>query len=86
MAHNNTGILSGLVDYLQDVLEWMPGTNIYPALYAYGIFPGTPVIVGRETDGDDNKIRIDKRCNTLRQSLELMYGIVFGLFFLYICG
>ena len=40
IAHNDTGILnmSGLVDYLQDILSWMPGTRIYPALYTDGIF------------------------------------------------
>ena len=87
MAHNNTYILNmlGLVDYFQDVLEWVPGTNIYPALYADGIFPRTAVIVGREIDEDDNQVRIDTRCNTLHQSLELMYGAFFCLFFLLKC-
>ena len=76
LAHNDTGILnmSGLVDYLQDVLEWIPGTNLYPALYADGIFPRTPVVVGRDMDEDDRQIRIDRRCNSLRQSIKLMYG------------
>ena len=43
--------MSGLVDYLQDILEWMPGTNLYLALYADGIFPRMPVVVGRDTNG-----------------------------------
>ena len=68
MVHNNTWILnmSGLVDYLQDIFEWMPGTNLYLALYADGIFPRTPVVVGRDTDGDDRQMRIDRRCNSVR--------------------
>jgi hypothetical protein len=80
IAHNDTGILniSGLVDYLQDILSWIPGTRIYPALYADGIFPRTPVIVGREVNGDDNQMKIVRRCNTLRQSIELCYGAIFN--------
>ena len=68
MAHNDLGILnlSGLVNYLQEILEWMPGTNMYPALYADGIFTRAPVIVGRELNADDVQRCVDVRCNTLR--------------------
>lgn len=80
MAHNDSGILnlSGLVNYLREILEWMPGTNMYPALYADGSFTRTPVIVGKETNGDDVQRCVDVRCNTLHQLVDLAYGEFFN--------
>ena len=85
MSYNETGILnlSGLVNYLQEILTWMPGTEIYPALYTNAIFPWTLVVVGREADGDNRQQKIDKRSNSGRQSIELGY-VFFNLLKLFV--
>ena len=57
---------------------------MYPALYADDIFPGTPVIVSKDANGDTVQIKVDRRSNSLQQLIELKYGSFFNLHMLYI--
>ena len=44
------------------------------------------MVISRDTNGDEGQVVIDKRCNSLRQSIELMYGNFFRLFNLFKSG
>ena len=87
IRHNDKGTvnISGIVDQLMDNLQHMDGTNVYPAVWGDDIFELTPVLLRRlkPKDGldiNDFQKNMDKRLSSLRQSIELGYGLVFKLF------
>lgn len=86
MSHNNIGILnmSGLVDHLQTILHWILGTDLYPTMLGDSIFVPNPVLTRRvgAPEGTLQDI-IDRRMKSMRQPVELCYGIFFNLFQLF---
>ena len=85
ISHNDIGIMnmSGLAQYLQQTLDFVPGTDMFPTLFGDGIFIPSPVVTNRILDSDLRQEIMDKRMNSIRQSVELMYGLFFGIFHLF---
>ena len=85
ISHNDIGIMnmSGLEQYLQETLDFIPGTTMFPTVFGDAIFVPSPVITNRILNSDLRQEIIDKRMNSIRQSVELMYGLFFGIFHLF---
>ena len=85
MSHNDIGIMnmSGLEQYLQETLNFIPGSTMFPTLFGDAIFVPSPVITNRILNSDLTQEIIDKRMNSIRQSVELTYGLFFGIFHLF---
>ena len=75
--------MSGLEQYLQETLDFIPGTTMFPTVFGDVIFVLSPVITNRILNSDLRQEIMDKRMNSIRQSVELMYGLFFGIFHLF---
>ena len=82
ISHNDVGVMnmSGLEDHLQEILDFIPGTTSYPTLFGDAIFVPSPVVTNRIQNSTQEQTIIDRRMNSIRQSVELTYGLFFGLF------
>ena len=83
LRQNDIGVvnISGLDDYLMDLLQMIPGTQSLPALYGDDIFVQTAVILRSIPNPDDDvKAKINWRMKSVRQSIELCYGLITNLF------
>jgi len=92
-AHNDVGVLnlSGLVEYLEDVLhpDYEMDGGLLPALYADAIFARiihTTIITRFNVVGNVAEqaiiCKLNFRMSGVRQSIEHMYGALFNLFHL----
>ena len=84
LRHNDMGMLnmSGLVDHLMDILDYVdPNTGTMPGLYGDSIFNPCMVIFTRIEDPDtDEKEAFNARMNSLRQCIELLFGLLVNKF------
>ena len=78
LAHNDTGIVNmcGLVDYLHEILENIPGTDTLPQTLGDNIFVICQVVTNATGFSDET---IVERLKSMRESIEHSYNHVFGL-------
>ena len=86
MQHNDTGIfnLSGLEDYMAEMLE--PDENgDLPCCLADGIFSESALIMTTKVHNGatSNDKQVYKKLASIRQPIELQYGLFFNLFRIY---
>ena len=87
MRHNDLGVLnlSGLAD---DLIQKVAKNGIVlengsqPALFCDLIYYNTLVFTRNIENPTDAEELLNERCNSARQSIELLYGDLFGLFHL----
>ena len=87
MRHNDLGVLnlSGLAD---DMIQKFAENGIVlengslPALFCDSIYHNTLVLARKIENPTDAEELLNERCNSARQSIELLYGDLFGLFHL----
>ena len=56
---------------------------MFPTLFGDAIFVPSPVITNRILNSDLRQEIMDKRMNSIHQSLKLIYGLFFGIFHLF---
>ena len=63
MSHNYISIINipGLEQYLQETLDFIPGSTMFPTLFGDEIFVPSPVIINRILNSDLRQEIIDKR-------------------------
>ena len=81
MRHNDKGVLnmSGLVDYMMSILPPIQGVGL-PGLYGDRIFDTYAVLYRAILNPDENEEILNRRMNSLRESIELAYGSLFNYF------
>ena len=72
--------MSGLKAHLQEILDFIPGTTSYPTLFGDAIFVPSPVVTNHTQNSLQEQTIIDRRMNSICQSVELTNGLFFGLF------
>ena len=67
ISHNDIGVLNtlGLEAHLQDILDFIPGTTSYPALFGNAIFVPSPVVTNRIQNSSQEQTIIDRRMNSI---------------------
>ena len=84
LRHNDKGMLnmSGIVEYLRDLLQPIPNIGEYPGLYGDDIFPEMHDVIFRKIRNPqtDEEHVFNKRMSCLRQCIELAYGSLFNMF------
>jgi len=82
LSDNDNGVfnMSGLVPYLIEILDPIPGLNLYPSIYGDAIFPLTAVTQGYIRDPDPIERIRNKRMASCRMCIEHNYGALFNLF------